>query len=58
MDGCLRVGIIGFEALAVETLRDLKTESDLRIDALERQNASLQVANASLIDSVPMPAAF
>ncbi len=43
VDGYLSVGTIGFEALAVEAIRDLKTESDLRIDALERDNATLRM---------------
>lgn len=44
-DGFLGVSTIGFEALAVEAIRDLKTESDLRIEALERDkvDADLRV---------------
>ena len=41
-DGYLAVTPVGFEALAVEAIRDLKTESDLRIEALERENAALR----------------
>lgn len=36
-NGYLQVSTIGFEALAVEAIRDLKTESDLRIEALESE---------------------
>ena len=47
-NGYLQVSTIGFEALAVEAIRDLKTESDLRSEALEHQNANLQIENAEL----------
>ncbi len=36
-NGYLQVSTIGFEALAVEAIRDLKSESDLRIEALESE---------------------
>ncbi len=41
-DGYLAVTPIGFEALAVEAMRDLKAESDVRMEALENENASLR----------------
>ena len=41
-DGYLSVGTIGFEALAVEAIRDLKSESDVRIERLEAENAALR----------------
>ena len=41
-EGYLAVTPIGFEALAVEAVRDLKAESDVRMEALEKENASLR----------------
>ena len=35
-DGYLAVTPIGFEALTVEAIRDLKAESDVRADSLEK----------------------
>jgi hypothetical protein len=46
--GVLGIRATGFEALAVEALRDLKTESDLRLEALERDQAELRAENAAL----------
>lgn len=40
--GYRQVTVQGFEALAVEALRDLKTESDARIETLERENDELR----------------
>ena len=37
-------------ALAVEAIRDLKTESDLRIEALERENAALRASLDTLTE--------
>lgn len=42
-DGYLAVTAIGFEALAVEAIRDLKAESDVRIERLEAENAALRM---------------
>ncbi len=41
-EGYLAVTPIGFEALTVEAMRDLKAESDIRMEALEKENASLR----------------
>ncbi|MEP6880398.1 MAG: tail fiber domain-containing protein [Dokdonella sp.] len=41
-EGYLAVTPIGFEALAVEAMRDLKAENDVRMEALEKENASLR----------------
>ncbi len=41
-EGYLAVTPIGFEALAVEAVRDLKAENDVRMEALEKENASLR----------------
>ena len=46
--GYLAVTPAGFEALAVEAIRDLKAESDVRIEALESENATLRAALAAL----------
>ncbi len=40
-NGYLQVSTIGFEALAVEAIRDLKAEYDLRVENLESENAAL-----------------
>ena len=40
--GYKTVGIAGFEALTVEAMRDLKAESDVRMEALEKENALLR----------------
>lgn len=40
--GFLAVTPAGFEALAVEAIRDLKAASDVRIEALESENAALR----------------
>jgi hypothetical protein len=40
-DGYLAVTPIGFEALAVEAIRDLKTETDLRLAQLEQETAQV-----------------
>ena len=47
-DGYLAVTPIGFEALAVEAIRDLKAESDVRIEQLEAENAALRSDNAAM----------
>ncbi len=41
-EGYKTVGIKGFEALTVEALRDLKIESEARIEVLQQQNAELR----------------
>lgn len=41
-DGYLSVGSQGFEALAVEALRDLRAEKDIEIKALALENAELR----------------
>ena len=41
-EGYLAVTPIGFEALAVEAMRDLKAEHDVRMEALEKENTSLR----------------
>jgi len=41
-DGMRRLSIHGFEALAVEALRDLRTEKDAQISALEKRLAALE----------------
>jgi hypothetical protein len=41
-DGMRRLSIRGFEALAVEALRDLRTEKDAQISALEKRLAALE----------------
>ena len=41
-EGYLAVTPIGFEALTVEAMRDLKAEGDVRMEALEKENASLR----------------
>jgi hypothetical protein len=46
--GYLAVTPAGFEALTVEAIRDLKAESDVRIEALESENATLRAALAAL----------
>lgn len=40
--------ITGFEALAVEALRDLRTEKDAQIGTLQSESASLRAENAAL----------
>jgi hypothetical protein len=51
-DGYLGVSTIGFEALAVEAIRDLKAEGDVRLEQLEAEHrahvARLDAENAEL----------
>lgn len=47
-DGYKRLTYRGFEALTVEALRDLQTEKDLQIQALQEQNAELEARLAKL----------
>jgi hypothetical protein len=46
--GFLAVTPAGFEALAVEAIRDLKAASDVRIEALESENAALRSETKTL----------
>lgn len=47
-EGYLAVTPIGFEALVVEAMRDLKAESDVRMEALEKESAALHARLAAL----------
>lgn len=48
-EGYLSVSTIGFEALAVEAIRDLKAESDVRIEQLESENQALRRQMSDLL---------
>jgi hypothetical protein len=47
-DGYKRLAIRGFEALAVESLRELRAEKDQQIAALEVEGAELRATNSAL----------
>ncbi len=49
-EGYLAVTPIGFEALAVEAVRDLKAENDVRMEALEKENSALRAGQTALVN--------
>lgn len=51
-DGYKRMTVRGFEALAVEAMRDLREEKDAQIESLERENDDLRARLAALEGAV------